>query len=97
MLVFFSPSGIKSLFKNFPEFKQHKPESLSKQLLQLVTSHLSQYLLELASEFNTYYAQHRVLGDDSALSADRLALVEALKNTLGRGLKLLCIEPLERM
>jgi len=24
MLVFFSPSGIKSLFKNFPEFKQNK-------------------------------------------------------------------------
>ena len=23
MLVFFSPSGIKSLFKNFPDFKQH--------------------------------------------------------------------------
>jgi uroporphyrinogen-III synthase len=24
MLVFFSPSGIKSLFKNFPKFKQNK-------------------------------------------------------------------------
>ena len=24
MLVFFSPSGIESLFKNFPDFKQNK-------------------------------------------------------------------------
>ncbi len=73
------------------------PEVVARAARDAEPSHLAQYLLELASDFNTYYAQHRVLGDDSSLSSDRLVLVEALKNTLGRGLRLLCIQPLERM
>jgi arginyl-tRNA synthetase len=73
------------------------PEVVARAARDAEPSHLSQYLLELASEFNTYYAQHRVLGDDTSLSSDRLVLVGALKKTLGRGLQLLCIEPLERM
>jgi len=73
------------------------PEVVARAARDAEPSHLSQYLLELASEFNTYYAQHRVLGDDTSLSSDRLVLVEALKKTLGRGLQLLCIDPLERM
>jgi len=73
------------------------PEVVARAARDAEPSHLSQNLLELASEFNTYYAQHRVLGDDTSLSSDRLVLVGALKKTLGRGLQLLCIEPLERM
>ena len=73
------------------------PEVIARAARDAEPSHLSQYLLELAGEFNTYYAQHRVISDDVELSGDRLALVEALRRTLGRGLKLLCVEPLERM
>ncbi|MBT6452883.1 MAG: arginine--tRNA ligase [Planctomycetes bacterium] len=73
------------------------PEVIARAARDAEPSHLSQYLLELAGEFNTYYAQHRVISDDAQLSGDRLALVEALRRTLGRGLKLLCVEPLERM
>lgn len=60
-------------------------------------SQVSQYLLELASEFNTYYAKHRVIGEDLQLSGDRLALIEVLRSTMKRGLELLCIRPVERM
>ena len=73
------------------------PEVIARAARDAEPSHLSQYLLELAGEFNTYYAQHRVIGDDLELSSDRLALVAALKRTLGKGLELLCVTPLERM
>ncbi|MGB1072036.1 MAG: DALR anticodon-binding domain-containing protein, partial [Planctomycetota bacterium] len=46
---------------------------------------------------NRYYARHRVISDDATLSSHRLALIEALKRTLGSGLSRLCIRPLERM
>ena len=60
-------------------------------------SQVSQYLLELASEFNTYYAKHRIISEDLQLSGDRLALIEVLRSTMKSGLDLLCIRPIERM
>ncbi len=73
------------------------PEVIERAARDAEPSQLSQYLLDLASEFNTYYAKHRVMGEDGQLTADRLALIEVLKTTMGRGLGLLCIKPLERM
>jgi len=73
------------------------PEVIARAARDAEPSHLSQYLLELASEFNTYYAKHRVIGEDASVTADRLALIHTLKKTLGKGLQLLCIRPLERM
>lgn len=58
---------------------------------------LSQYLLDLAGEFNTYYAKHRVISDNTELTRHRLTLISALRVVLSRGLRLLCLEPLERM
>lgn len=73
------------------------PETIDKAARSAEPSQLSQYMLELASDFNSYYARHRVISDDAALSGHRLALIEALKRTLGSGLSRLCIRPLERM
>ncbi|MFL2857370.1 MAG: arginine--tRNA ligase [Planctomycetota bacterium] len=73
------------------------PETIDKAARSAEPSQLSQYMLELASDFNSYYARHRVISDDAALSGHRLALIEALKRTLGSGLSRLCICPLERM
>ena len=73
------------------------PEVIDKAARLAEPSQLSQYLLELSSEFNTYYAKHRVISEDRELSGDRLALIEALKMTLGSGLSRICIQPLERM
>lgn len=59
---------------------------------------LSNYLLGLASAFNTYFASgHKILTDDEALTADRMKLVDALRVVLGRGLSILGITPLEKM
>lgn len=73
------------------------PETIDKAARSAEPSQLSQYMLDLASDFNSYYARHRVISDDAALSGHRLALIEALKRTLGSGLSRLCICPLERM
>ena len=73
------------------------PETIDKAARSAEPSQLSQYMLDLASDFNSYYARHRVISDDAALSGHRLALIEALKRTLGSGLSRLCIRPLERM
>jgi arginyl-tRNA synthetase len=58
--------------------------------------HLCQYLLELATTFSRWYTNHQVLGSGE-WEAPRLAVVHAVRQALGNGLRLLGITPLERM
>ncbi len=59
---------------------------------------IARYLYELASAFNAFYNKHTVIdAADPATSRARLALVRAAQLTLGNGLKLLGIRPLETM
>jgi arginyl-tRNA synthetase len=58
--------------------------------------HLCQYLLDLAAVFSRWYTTHQVLGSGE-WESPRLALVHAVRQTLGNGLRLLGITPLERM
>ena len=55
------------------------------------------YLMELASEFHSFYNKHRVLSEGENLIQARLALVEGIRIVLYNGLKLLGIEAPERM
>lgn len=52
-------------------------------------SEISRYVLELCREVNSWYAGHRVLGDDARLSSARLSLVCAAKIVIANGLRLL--------
>jgi len=52
-------------------------------------SEVSTWLLGLAREINGWYAGHRVLGQDSGVTAARLALVRATQQALAAGLGLL--------
>jgi arginyl-tRNA synthetase len=58
---------------------------------------VSQYLLELCGRFSTYYHKHKVLGEDAALTAARIALVEAARQTVANGLALLGMKAPEEM
>ena len=60
-------------------------------------SELAQYLLALCRELNNWYREHRVLDQDAALTASRLALVRASKIVLGNGLRLLGLRAPEQM
>jgi len=60
-------------------------------------SYLAQHLLETASALNLFYQRRRVLGEDEKVTAARVALVAAVRHILANGLRLLGVEPLERM
>ncbi len=58
---------------------------------------VSSYVLELASLFNKYYQNYRLMGQDFEYIKPRLYLLMAIKAVLTNALKLLCIPILERM
>lgn len=55
------------------------------------------YLMELAAIFHRFYHDHRVVGDDVALSQARLMLVMATRQVIANGLGLLGVSTPERM
>ncbi len=60
-------------------------------------SEISNYLLALARELNSWYAENRVLGEAAGTTAARLGLIRASKSVLRNGLDLLGITALEAM
>lgn len=57
-------------------------------------SEIANALLALGRDLNTWYVQARVLGQEPAVTAARLALVRASKTVIGNGLRLLgCAAP----
>ncbi len=81
---------IVSLIARFPSVVSNVAESGS-------PHHLSQYLLELASQFNSFYQAVPVLDAEKGVMCARLALVEAFSITMKSGLGLLGINTLEEM
>jgi arginyl-tRNA synthetase len=59
--------------------------------------HLTHYLRELAGEFHTYYNAHPFLVEDDQLRDARLNLIDAVRQTLANGLKLLDVSAPEAM
>jgi arginyl-tRNA synthetase len=55
------------------------------------------YLRELAADFHSYYNAERILVEDEALRAARLALCAAVRQTLANGLSLLGVSAPEKM
>jgi arginyl-tRNA synthetase len=58
---------------------------------------ISTYILELASLFNKYYQNYRLMGRSEDYTVPRLYMLKAVKAVLTTTLKLLCIPVLERM
>lgn len=58
---------------------------------------LSQYLFDLAKTFSEFYTNVPVLTAEPAQLAERLALVEAVEDTLKNGLEILGIEVIDEM
>ncbi len=58
---------------------------------------LANYLMQLARQFHYFYDKHRVLGENSALTQARLALLEAVRSILKLGLGLLGVSAPESM
>ncbi|MDH4129985.1 MAG: arginine--tRNA ligase, partial [Spirochaetota bacterium] len=59
---------------------------------------IARYLLDLGQSFSSYYRANQVINDNNPeLSQERVLTVLAVKKVLSDGLKLLGIEPLDRM
>jgi arginyl-tRNA synthetase len=74
----------------YPDIVEDSAESLA-------PHKIAYYLLEVASDFHTYYNKSRIVVDDLELSGARLYLVRCVQTVLSNGLKLLGISAPERM
>jgi arginyl-tRNA synthetase len=81
------------LAKRLEEF----PDVLSVAAKELAPHSIAFYLRELAAEFHSYYNAERILVEDEALRAARLALCAAVRQTLANGLSLLGVSAPEKM
>jgi arginyl-tRNA synthetase len=55
------------------------------------------YMLELAMAFNVFLARHRVLGEEERITQARVLLTYSVREVLATCLRILGMEPLERM
>ena len=58
---------------------------------------VSRCIMSVASAFNKFYYEQRIMADDPAVKAARLALTDATRQVLANGLNLLGIQAPERM
>jgi arginyl-tRNA synthetase len=73
------------------------PEVVATAAGELAPHSIAFYLRELAGEFHSYYNAERILVEDEALRAARLALCAAVRETLANGLSLLGVSAPEKM
>ncbi len=83
----------KQIIKRFELY----PQKLRLMIEVYETNVLTDYLTDLASTFNSYWQRIRIIGDDAALTRARMQMAHAVRVIIGDGLRLLGIEPLERM
>ncbi|HVY73149.1 MAG TPA: arginine--tRNA ligase [Candidatus Paceibacterota bacterium] len=74
----------------------HFPDVVARAAGELEPHHVVTYLTELAAAFNSWYAAERLIVDGT-VSADALALVQAVEHTLHCGLDVLGIPSPEEM
>lgn len=73
------------------------PEVIARAGNEQAPSYLVTYLVELASAFNSYYADHKIVDEKDSHSAYRVALTQAVERVLANGLYLLGIAVPEQM
>jgi arginyl-tRNA synthetase len=81
------------LVRNLLDF----PDAVAQAAERRETHEVPRYVYELASAFSAFYRDCKVLTEDAALSAARLALVDATRGVLANGLDLLGISAPESM
>ncbi|MBD3272390.1 MAG: arginine--tRNA ligase, partial [Elusimicrobia bacterium] len=64
---------------------------------ELSPHYLTHYLLDVAALFHRFYDTCRVIGPDRKLTNTRLQLIQAVQNTIAKGLELIGVSAPERM
>lgn len=73
------------------------PEVVERARLDFAPHHISTYLTELASFYNSFYGEHKIVDTEDVSSGYRIALSEAFLNTMEHGAWLLGISIPQRM
>jgi arginyl-tRNA synthetase len=73
------------------------PDAIATAAERRETHEVPRYVYELASAFSAFYRDCKVLTEDAALTAARLALVDATRSVLANGLDLLGISAPDQM
>lgn len=83
-------SSVEKLLYRFPEVVEHAGRFYA-------PHYIATYLLELASAFNAYYAQNKIVDQTDGLSGYKVALTRAVSIVIKNGLTLLGIQTVEKM
>ena len=76
------------------------PEVVERATRDCEPAMVAEYLLGLSAEFNRFFtdkANHRIIGDDAALTVARVGLTDAVRRVLAVGLGVLGLDAPERM
>ena len=73
------------------------PHVIEKSLAEYSPHHIAGYLFELASEFNSFYAQTKIADETNPDMQNNIELVRAFSVTIKNGLNLLGIQTVEKM
>jgi len=88
-LATWSPTDVERLIIRFPDI-------VLRAACEYAPHHVAQYLLLLASTFNSWYAHEHIL-DGTDTQAHKVSIVKAVQTTLKNGLHLLGIQAPDRM
>jgi arginyl-tRNA synthetase len=88
-----TPETISQLEKMILRF----PETVTKASAELEPQVIALYLIELAQEFNTYYANNKIVNPLDIFSPYKVAITEAFSQVMRNGLWILGINVLEKM
>lgn len=89
----FTEEGEFALIMKLAEFPEIIEECAEKRRAHM----LAQYLRDLASAFNIFYRDHRVIDAEEPVRSSRLALVRGFRKVMKEGMNALGISVLERM
>ncbi len=73
------------------------PTMIENAALELAPHKTIFYLIELASQFHSYYNKHKVITENVALTQARLSLVESLRIVVKNGLDIIGLTAPEKM
>lgn len=82
---------------NLERLLERFPGAIEKAGREYAPHHLATYLVELSSEFNSFYASHKIIDEGDNTSAYRIAITTAFYFVMMKGLDLLAIQVPEKM
>lgn len=84
------PTEVEKMLYRFPEIVERAGQ-------EYAPHHLVTYLTELASAFNSFYGNNKIISEEDPTSSYKVALTESVYHVLKNGLHLLGIKVPERM